>query len=263
MTQTSPAALTTLAAKYTAYPWAVYELNYRAWQLGGSQGAPPAQPVTPGTPAAPAVQPGGGGGDAPPIPPGQPGSIPVIPPPGVVTPPSTPAPSAGPFDSSAALTSDAWQTNSAFITAYQGALTYLAWKYAQTAWAPAAVTGSFDTSTQNAVMAFQTANGLSPVDGKVGQETATAIATALTAPVTQTSGQGSYATYPSEGTGPGDTRYGAQGHNLHDQVHGLGEGVQGLGEGVQGLGEGVQGLGEDEVQGVRPEEDRHQDGGSR
>jgi peptidoglycan hydrolase-like protein with peptidoglycan-binding domain len=251
MTQTSPAALTTMAAKYASFPWTVYELNYRAWQLGGSQGAPPAQPVAPSAPVAPQQPlvpqpPSGGGGFT--IPP--PGVLPTPASPPAPTPPSG-GPSPGPFDLSAALTAGAWQSNPVFIAAYQGALTYLAWKYAQPTWAPPAVNGVFDASTKAAVMAFQTAKGLSPIDGEVGKDTATAMATALTAPATQTSGQGSYATFPAGGTGPGDSRYGAAGSpHIRDQVHGLGEDVQGLGEGVQGLGEGVQGLGED-VQGVR------------
>ncbi len=295
MTQTDAATLTGMAAQYTAYPWAAYELSYRAWELNGSTGTAPTAPTTAGTtvptssapvaaasttPAVPATttpplavpsQLGGvwstSSAMPPPVTAGQaaaaatPGATATpIPPPGVVPQPDpalnlkAPPPSAGPFDLSAATTSGAWQTNSAFIKAYQGALTFLAYKFSTPAWDPQGVDGVCGADTMKAVMAFQGAKGLSPVDGEVGPATATAMASALTA--TSTAGQGSYAAFPADGDGPGDSRYGAQGRGLKDQVHGRGEdevqGVAGMGEDqVQGRGEDqVQGLGEDQVQGV-------------
>lgn len=42
------AALTALTATYVGYPWAVYELTYRIWELLGASGAPPSPPSTAG-----------------------------------------------------------------------------------------------------------------------------------------------------------------------------------------------------------------------
>ena len=89
------------------------------------------------------------------------------------------APSNGPFDLSHAGIHLAWQNDHAFISAYQGALHYLAWKFSQPSWDPVVVSGQLDAGTTAAVKAFQTAKKLTPVDGEVGTNTAHAMAAAM------------------------------------------------------------------------------------
>jgi hypothetical protein len=48
MTATDPNQLDAMSAQYKGYPYASYELSYRAWELRGSKGAPPSPPQGPG-----------------------------------------------------------------------------------------------------------------------------------------------------------------------------------------------------------------------
>lgn len=71
----------------------------------------------------------------------------------------------------------AWQSNSAYISQYQGALTYLAAKMGKASYDPGGVTGSFNDATKSAVEAFQADHGLK-VDGD-GTDTGEALAAAV------------------------------------------------------------------------------------
>ncbi len=207
MTAKDPTQTDALATQYSQYPWTAYELQYKSWQLRGSVGSPPAQPTTGGqpvpVPAAPAPAPS------------------QMPPPGVVPSagpaPAPGAPAASPIPAgydmaAAAAVSGAWQNDSTFIQVYQQVLTFLSQQQSQPSWAPAAISGAFDASTQAAVKAFQTANGLSPVDGEVGPATATAMLNAIGA-VTQASGMG-------YGVSPVDVARAAMSHTGSDMMWG-------------------------------------------
>lgn len=116
--------------------------------LVAARGAGPPIPVSVGPPAA------------------LPGSPYHGPPAGMPAPPGLVGPSPG---------AGAWQTNGPFIGRYQTALTYLAFVMSRPGWDPKGVDQKFGPNTKAAVMAFQGDNRLSPVDGKVGNGTATAI----------------------------------------------------------------------------------------
>jgi peptidoglycan hydrolase-like protein with peptidoglycan-binding domain len=75
----------------------------------------------------------------------------------------------------------AYKTNSAYVSRYQNALTYLASVMKRPAWSPQGVDGKFGPKTQAGVKAFQTDQGLKPVDGFAGAATAAAIDRALIA----------------------------------------------------------------------------------
>jgi peptidoglycan hydrolase-like protein with peptidoglycan-binding domain len=72
-----------------------------------------------------------------------------------------------------------WQSDVAFVKRYQAALSYLAVTKNQPTWNPQAVDGSAGPNTQAAARAFQSANGITPVDGEVGSGTASVIDTLL------------------------------------------------------------------------------------
>ena len=144
---------------------------------GGGGGPTPGPPGPPGPPApytppgpAPGPMPGPAPGPAPaPAPIPTPVVPPPIPPPSALVkpPPVQPDPGTG-----------AWQTNAAYITRYQSALTYLAQSQAQPTWDPQGVDGKYGPHTQAAVKAFQSAHGLT-VDGECGAQTAAALDTAM------------------------------------------------------------------------------------
>lgn len=131
--------------------------------LVGARGAAPPIPVSVGPPAAPAHAP-------------IPSPIPYASPAPSAMPASGPQLRVGP-----APGVGAWQTNKAFIGRYQTALTYLAHVLGHPAWDTGGVDGRFGPKTQAGVSAFQRDNGLSPVDGKVGNATASAIDALLAA----------------------------------------------------------------------------------
>jgi hypothetical protein len=190
MTATDPTQTDALSTKYAQYPWASYELKYKSWQLRGSQGTPPAQPTTGGQPT-PVPAPAPAQGSAP---------AHAMPPPGVITPPgggpapapagvSSPIPAGYDFVAAASV-SGAWQNDHTYVKAYQSALTFLAQQMGQPSWNPNGVDGNYGPNTAAAVKAFQSAHGISPVDGEAGKVTATAILNAVNAAVTQASGMG-------------------------------------------------------------------------
>ena len=111
--------------------------------------------VAPPSPVAPAPHPAAAPGQ--PAPPPNP-PIPLPPPPQV-----QPYPGTG-----------AWQTNAPYITRYQSALTWLAYR-GLGPFDPQGVDGKFGPNTSAAVKSFQQAHGLSPVDGEAGAATAAAI----------------------------------------------------------------------------------------
>lgn len=200
MGEKDPNRLDILAAQYGAYPWGAFELHYRAWELRGSQGAPPSPPQV----SAPQGQPtpsGGGPQPAPNLaqqavqaaqnalsgqpsgPPGGGGPVPPGPGPGPAPqglPPGVPQP---PFNLTYPGTG-AYKSNPTYITAYQGALTYLAWKLSKPTFDPGGVDGRYGTNTKNAVAAFQKWAGLS-VDGNAGKDTAAALDNAIKASTSQ------------------------------------------------------------------------------
>jgi peptidoglycan hydrolase-like protein with peptidoglycan-binding domain len=73
----------------------------------------------------------------------------------------------------------AYQSNAAYIMRYQAALTFLAHAAGIAAWDPQGIDGKFGPNTQNAVKAFQSSHGLSPVDGECGAATAASLDTAV------------------------------------------------------------------------------------
>jgi len=262
MSSTSAAPLMQLAAKYGKYPWTTYELNYRAWELNGSQGSPPPSPSTaapsavidtPAPPPSPSSQSG-----QPPAPTTA-ASVataaqqsPSVPPPVAPAPPPVPAAVQKAAQAVAiAIASDPHYCTNVGIagTPVNSAVHNfkLVWNVAFPSNVVPIGTGKYEQPTADAVA--KALGGAVPAPAACGGTATAGLGEGV-------QGQGSYAAYPSEGGGPGDTRYGAKGANLTrvsglgEGVQGLGEGVQGLGEGVQGLGEVVQGLGEDEVQGL-------------
>jgi hypothetical protein len=74
----------------------------------------------------------------------------------------------------------AFQTNAAFITRYQSALTWLAHAYQHPDWDPQGVDGKYGPHTSAAVKAFQAAHGLA-ADGQAGAQTASVLDAALLA----------------------------------------------------------------------------------
>jgi peptidoglycan hydrolase-like protein with peptidoglycan-binding domain len=221
MTSKSAAQLQPVAQKYAAYPWASFELRYRAWELDGSKGAAPQPPVGGGV-SVPEVMPGSAASAAQAAANpqtaadlaaqaaamaaqaahgGAPAYTPVTVPQNVPVPAGPPPAMAGvpqpPFDLSAASQHGAWQTDSAYIRAYQSALTYLAVRDGQPAWNPGGVDGKYGPHTGAAVLAFQRAKGLS-ADGECGRDCAAALAAAIggsqTAGAQMTGAQGGYAT---------------------------------------------------------------------
>jgi len=83
---------------------------------------------------------------------------------------------------------DAWQSNPTYVRAYQGALTYLAWKTSNPSWDPGGIDGTYGPDTAAAVSAFEGSHGLA-VDGEAGQ----AVATALLAAIATTQAAGLFA----------------------------------------------------------------------
>jgi peptidoglycan hydrolase-like protein with peptidoglycan-binding domain len=110
------------------------------------------------------------------------GHVPVVQPaPGaapVAVPTAAPVAVAVPAPVSPYPGTGAWQTNGAYITRYQHALTYLAHTIGVPAWDTQGIDGKFGPNTKAAVMAFQSANGLT-ADGEAGAATATAIDAAV------------------------------------------------------------------------------------
>jgi peptidoglycan hydrolase-like protein with peptidoglycan-binding domain len=92
---------------------------------------------------------------------------------GPVAPQSGPPGLVGPYPGPGA-----WQTNGPYIARYQNALTWLA--SSNPAFNPQGVDGKFGPNTKAAVMAFQRARGVTPVDGMCGATTAAAIDHMLT-----------------------------------------------------------------------------------
>lgn len=105
---------------------------------------------------------------------------PPAPAPGPIPVPTPAQPSGPPALVSPYPGTGAWQNNSAYIGKYQNALTWLATKYNTPAWDPKGVDGKYGPNTKAAVMAFQTAHGLT-ADGEAGAATAAAIDAALQA----------------------------------------------------------------------------------
>jgi hypothetical protein len=74
--------------------------------------------------------------------------------------------------------SGAWQSNSTYISAYQGALQFLSKALNQPSFDPGATDGKYGPNTAAAVKAFQSYAGVT-ADGEAGQSTADALQAAL------------------------------------------------------------------------------------